>query len=83
MLDRMSDASRIVDKAGCKKTCRAQSMPSDRRAAVNLLISKTGMDLLKKLDGWMMLPQIYSAPLPVKKIELLNTLLDDLRGPKK
>jgi len=41
------------------------------------------MDLLKKLDAMDDASADLFSTLPVKKIELLNTLLDDLRGPKK
>jgi len=82
MLDRMSDASRIVDKLVTKKLVERKTCPSDRRS-VNLMISKAGMDLLKKLDFIDDAARELFSTLPDKKIEQLNNLLDDLRGPKK
>lgn len=81
MLDRMSDASRIVDKLVLKKLVERKACPSDRRS-VNILISQSGMDLLEKFDSIDdSSKEIFSA-LPVEKIMELNDLLDALRGKK-
>jgi DNA-binding MarR family transcriptional regulator len=82
MLDRMSDASRIVDKLVQKQLVDRGSCPSDRRS-VNLVISKKGLEFLEKLDFIDDASKELFSNLPLKKIEELNTLLDDLRGPKK
>ena len=82
MLDRMSDASRIVDKLVAKDLIIRKPSEEDRRS-VNLLISDKGLDLLKKLDF------VDDAGISIFKnlnetqISQLNDLLDDLRGSKR
>ena len=79
MLDRMSDASRIVDKLVAKNLVVRHQCPNDRRS-VNLLISEEGLTTLKKLDFIDEATQEIFKNLPTKKIEQLNDLLDDLRS---
>jgi DNA-binding MarR family transcriptional regulator len=64
MLDRMSDASRIVDKLVAKKLVIRKQSDSDKRS-VDVVISDTGLNLLQSLDA---------------EITELNNLLDKLRG---
>ena len=82
MLDRMSDASRIVDKLVAKQLVERKVCPTDRRS-VNILISEQGLALLEKLDFMDEASKEIFAALPTEKIEELNNLLDDLRGQKK
>lgn len=82
MLDRMSDASRIVDKLVVKQLVERKVCPTDRRS-VNILISQQGLELLEKLDFMDEASKKIFAALPTNKIEELNNLLDDLRGQKK
>jgi DNA-binding MarR family transcriptional regulator len=49
MLDKMSNASRLVDKLVAKKLVLRTECPSDRRA-VDVVITDQGMALLKRLD---------------------------------
>ena len=49
MLDKMSNASRLVDKLVLKKLALRTECPSDRRA-VDVVITKKGMELLSELD---------------------------------
>ncbi|WP_020602593.1 MarR family winged helix-turn-helix transcriptional regulator [Spirosoma spitsbergense] len=49
MLDKMSNASRLVDKLVLKKLALRTECPSDRRA-VDVVITKKGMELLSKID---------------------------------
>jgi len=79
MLDRMSDASRIVDKLVEKKYVVRHQCPSDRRS-VNLLIADKGLALLKELDLIDESTKDMFKNLNQKDIEKLNQLLDDLRG---
>jgi DNA-binding MarR family transcriptional regulator len=79
MLDRSSDASRIVDKLVAKKLVIRTQCPSDRRS-LSLLISEEGLALLKKLDALDESVKDIFKNLSIKKIEQLNELLDDLRG---
>lgn len=79
MLDRMSDASRIVDKLVSKEYIIREECPSDRRS-VNLLISDSGLELLKKLDFVDDATKDVFKSLSSAQVDLLNNLLDDLRG---
>ena len=79
MLDRMSDASRIVDKLVLKGYVERNQCPDDRRS-VNLLISESGLQLLQKLEFIDSATNDIFKNLTVKQMETLNDLLDDLRG---
>ena len=79
MLDPMSDASRIIDKLVTKNYVTRGQCPSDRRS-VNLVISEKGLTLLKDLDFIDDATKDIFKHLPTQKIELLNGLLDTLRG---
>ena len=79
MLDRMSDASRIVDKLVSKKLMIRSECPNDRRS-VNLIISDKGLELLKQLDFIDEATQDLFKNISTKQVEELNDLLDDLRG---
>jgi len=79
MLDRMSDASRIVDKLVAKGYIIRNSCPSDRRA-VNLLISEKGMELLRELDFVDESTRDIFKNLSPAQIDQLNELLDTMRG---
>lgn len=79
MLDRMSDASRIVDKLVAKDYVIRNECPSDRRS-VNLLISDAGLQLLEELDHIDESTKEIFKSLNPEQVLQLNTLLDDLRG---
>lgn len=49
MLDKMSNASRLVDKLVAKKLVLRTECPSDRRA-VDVVITDQGLALLKRID---------------------------------
>lgn len=78
MLDRMSDASRIVDKLVLKKYIDRKICPNDRRQ-VNLLISEKGLQLLKDLDFIDKQTANICKSLTEKEVKQLNILLDKLR----
>ncbi|MBB6612154.1 MarR family transcriptional regulator [Pontibacter sp. Tf4] len=50
MLDKTSNASRIVDKLEAKELVTRKQCPNDRRT-VDVLITEKGLDLLKQLDA--------------------------------
>ncbi len=81
MLDRMSDASRIVDKLVLKQLVERKTCPNDRRN-VNLLISKQGLELLQNLDYIDDATEKMFNALTQKQIIELNNLLDTLRDSK-
>lgn len=79
MLDRMSDASRIVDKLHTKGLLERKTCPDDRRQ-VNIIISKKGLQLLDSLDFIDDQTADIFKSLTDKEVLALNELLDKLRG---
>lgn len=79
MLDKSSNASRLVEKLRIKKLVERTVCPEDRRA-VNVIITQKGLDLLAELDKneGNMLKELKN--LSEKEAELINILLDKLRG---
>ncbi len=79
MLDKMSNASRLVDKLVAKKLVLRTECPSDRRA-VDVIITEKGLDLLKQLDTrqaeW---DSMLQEKLTADEAALLSQLLDRLR----
>ncbi len=78
MLDRMSDASRIVDKLNTKKLLIRRECPNDRRS-VDIVITDKGLELLKSLDHVDDISIDTLKSLSTEEINTLNTLLDKLR----
>ncbi|MEO1256191.1 MAG: MarR family transcriptional regulator [Bacteroidota bacterium] len=78
MLDKSSNASRIVDRLEQKGLVVRKQCPEDRRA-VDVLISKKGLDLLQEMDekmeGW----EDEINNLTEEEAATLNTLLDKVR----
>lgn len=77
MLDKMSNASRLVEKLKQKSLLSREECPKDRRQ-VEVLITQAGLDLLENLD-----PAIRSFEMDFRglnEVELmkLNELLDKL-----
>ena len=79
MLDKMSDCSRILDKLVAKGYASRTECPDDRRS-VNVVISDKGLNLLKELDFIDEATKDIFKNLPTAQIEILNNLLDKLRG---
>ncbi len=79
MLDKMSDASRIVDRLIQKGLVVKEISGFDRRA-VDILITEKGLNLLKKMDKEIRMANIVSPNLTSTEAEQLNALLDKLRG---
>lgn len=78
MLDRMSNASRIVDKLEKKKLVIRKQCKADRRA-VDVIISKKGLDLLAELDGIMESWEHGMKSLTEEEAMQINQLLDKFR----
>lgn len=78
MLDKMSDASRIIDKLKIKKLVVRKECPNDRRS-VDILITEKGLELLKSLDTVDEAPKEIFKSLTISEIKTLNDLLDKLR----
>jgi DNA-binding MarR family transcriptional regulator len=79
MLDKMCDASRIVDRLVHKGLLVKDVNTYDKRA-VDILISEKGLVLLKKMDKEVELSGILSPCLTEEEAIQLNTLLDKARG---
>jgi DNA-binding MarR family transcriptional regulator len=78
MLDRMSDASRIVDKLVAKGLVERRECPSDRRQ-IHIIITQEGLNVLSSLDFIDEEVKMISKNLSEKDVETLNDLLDKLR----
>jgi len=79
MLDKMSDASRIVDRLVQKDLVMKKINNYDKRA-VDILITDKGMQLLKKTDKEVNLSGILSLNLTKEEALQLTALLEKARG---
>jgi DNA-binding MarR family transcriptional regulator len=79
MLDKMSDASRIVDRLVQKGLALKNTNVSDKRA-VDILITEKGLTLLKKIDGEVSISGLIAGNLTDAEASHLNLLLDKMRG---
>jgi len=79
MVDKMSDASRIVDRLVQKGLVEKEINTTDKRA-VDIRISRKGLALLKKMDEEVDLSAMVSSNLTEEEALQLNLLLDKLRG---
>jgi DNA-binding MarR family transcriptional regulator len=80
MIDKNSNTTRLVDKLLIKKLLERNQCPSNRRK-VEILITKKGIELLKKLDP-IVIKHNKENTKNLSNIELktLNSLLDKLRN---
>jgi len=79
MLDKMSDASRIVERLVQKGLIDRSICKADKRL-VDVVINKSGMDLLKSMDSKIRKADRFFANLSKKETIQLNNLLDKLRS---
>lgn len=79
MLDKMCDASRIVDRLVQKDLVLKNVSHYDKRA-VDILINDKGLALLKKMDNEVNLSDIFSLNITKDEAEQLSKLLDKARG---
>ena len=79
MLDKMSDASRIVERLVQKELVTRSVNVVDRRA-VDILITQKGLDVLAYLDPVVTPVDILRQNLTEDEARQLNVLLDKLRG---
>lgn len=79
MLDKMCDASRIVDRLVHKDLVIKNVSNYDKRA-VDILINDKGLNLLKKIDNEVSLSAILSPNITEDEAEQLIALLDKARG---
>lgn len=79
MLDKMSDASRIVERLVQKGLVSRCTNQKDKRA-VDIIINEKGLELLKQLDLEMNIHEILKTNLTNEEADQLNELLDKMRG---
>jgi DNA-binding MarR family transcriptional regulator len=79
MLDKNSDVCRLLDRLIVKKLVAKSQCPNDKRAA-DVLITETGLDLLKKIDGKMDETDLAVFHLTKTEATQLSDLLDKCRG---
>lgn len=80
MLDKMSDASRIVERLRIKNLVIRTVSQNDRRL-VDIVISQAGLELLEKIDqNFTSVQKSIFSNLDDQEAKLLNQLLDKLRG---
>ncbi len=79
MLDKMSDASRIVDRLFKKGLVGRKTCSSDKRL-VDVSISSKGLELLDKIDAAMTEFHGSLNNITEEEAETLNTIMDKLRG---
>ena len=79
MLDRMSDVSRIVDRL-VKKDMVLRSVCKTDKRLVDVIISRSGLELLKEIDSKIDILNELIGALTKEEAETLNELLDKIRG---
>lgn len=79
MLNKMSNASRLVEKLKMKDLVRREECPTDRRQ-VDVLITEKGIELLKMLEKQVEEANQEIVRLTLDEANQLNDLLDKLRG---
>jgi len=79
MLDKMSDASRIVERL-VQKGLVTRTVNSVDRRAVDILITQVGLDVLAYLDPIVTPDDILKKNITEEEAHQLNLLLDKLRG---
>ncbi len=78
MLDKMSDASRLIERLRQKGYVQREICHNNRRA-VDVVITESGLDLLTRLDDKIAGLEQLLHFLPIDKIKEINTLLDKIR----
>ncbi|WP_080240610.1 MarR family winged helix-turn-helix transcriptional regulator [Spirosoma rigui] len=79
MMDKSSNVSRITEKLQKKKLIDCRQSPDDRRS-VNVVITDSGLQLLKKIEDRMADINNILAHLDAEELVLLNALLDKVRS---
>lgn len=79
MLDKMSDASRLVDRLLQKELVDRKICPEDRRR-VEVIITEKGLNLLNEIDSHNAEADQQFQKLSVEEARTLNNLLDKMRS---
>jgi DNA-binding MarR family transcriptional regulator len=78
MIDQNSDVSRLVDRLLKKKLLNRTTCPKDRRQ-VDVVITQSGLDILKKIDAQTSRFDSLVSGLSEEEARTLNQLLDKIR----
>lgn len=78
MLDKMSDVSRLVERLRISGLVERSVCPHDRRA-VEVVITKQGLDVLRSIDDDVDIVDAFVSSLSDDELRFLNFLLDKLR----
>ncbi len=78
MMNKMSNASRLVDKLEAKKLLTRRQCSADRRQ-VEILITEEGLNILKTLDDLFDEQDLLLNIIPEDRIKELNNQLDLIR----
>lgn len=81
MLDKMSDVSRLVERLRISGLVERSTCEHDRRA-VEVVITKAGLDLLKAIDKRVCEVDALVESLTDDELRFLNYLLDKIRSPQ-
>lgn len=79
MLDKMSDASRLVERLKNKGLIKREICPEDRRQ-VDVVITDKGLSLLAEIDKLNERQDTFFEKISSSEAHNLNALLDKLRG---
>ncbi len=79
MLDKNSDASRIVERLAIKSLVNKRVCKTDKRL-VDVTITPAGLDLLKEIDDFITDLDNIVANLSPEEAGILNNLLDKIRN---
>ncbi len=79
MLNKMSNASRLVEKLKQKEMVLREECPQDRRQ-VDVRITAKGIDVLQQIENEIVHHNTELIQLTEDEVHLLNNLLDKLRG---
>ena len=79
MLDKMSNASRLVEKLRLKKLVERKENATDRRQA-DVMITAKGLELLQQLDIEMKTMEQKMYAITAEEAKTVNDILDKLRG---
>jgi DNA-binding MarR family transcriptional regulator len=79
MLNKMSNASRLVEKLKLKGLLKREECPNDRRQ-VDILITESGLNLLNEVQLEVEMANKQFVNLDLAEVTLLNDLLDKMRG---
>lgn len=79
MLNKMSNASRLVEKLKQKELVLREECPADRRQ-VDIMITEKGLQLLNQLQEEILNQNNNLIQLNQQEVSQLNFLLDKLRG---